>query len=75
MAHILHPDIHESGLADDCPRCAEHADHPEGLDVACRRDLRSRIEAGAYPRSEYERRAMRNLMTVKDRFYGPRLAR
>lgn len=26
--HSLHPDSHEHGLADDCPRCAEHAEHP-----------------------------------------------
>lgn len=26
--HSFHPDTHEHGLADDCPRCAEHAAHP-----------------------------------------------
>lgn len=26
--HTIHPDSHEHGLADDCPRCAEHAEHP-----------------------------------------------
>ncbi len=26
--HTFHPDTHENGLADDCPRCAEHAEHP-----------------------------------------------
>jgi hypothetical protein len=31
--HIFHPDTHEHGLASDCPRCIEHAEHPErGLD-------------------------------------------
>lgn len=33
-AHSPHPDSHEFGLADDCERCAEHAEHPErGLDI------------------------------------------
>lgn len=26
--HSPHPDTHTHGLADDCPRCAEHADNP-----------------------------------------------
>jgi hypothetical protein len=26
--HSIHPDTHEHGLADDCERCAEHAQHP-----------------------------------------------
>lgn len=28
-AHIYHPDTHEYGLFDECPRCQEHAEHPE----------------------------------------------
>jgi len=27
-AHSPHPDSHTHGLADDCPRCQEHAEHP-----------------------------------------------
>jgi len=27
--HIDHPDSHENGLADGCPRCEEHAQRPE----------------------------------------------
>ena len=27
-AHIVHPRIREYGLADGCPRCAEHAEAP-----------------------------------------------
>lgn len=27
-AHTNHPSTLEHGLADDCPRCAEHAEHP-----------------------------------------------
>ncbi len=26
--HSMHPDSHTHGLADDCPRCVEHAEHP-----------------------------------------------
>ena len=26
--HTIHPDSHTHGLADDCPGCAEHAEHP-----------------------------------------------
>lgn len=33
--HSLHPDTHTHGLADDCPRCVEHAEHPiQSLDQA-----------------------------------------
>jgi len=28
-SHTLHEDSHTHGLADDCPRCREHAEHPE----------------------------------------------
>lgn len=32
-SHGPHPDSHTHGLADGCPRCQEHAEHPErGLD-------------------------------------------
>lgn len=27
--HSPHPDSHTHGLADGCPRCQEHAEHPE----------------------------------------------
>jgi hypothetical protein len=26
--HTSHPDVHEHGLQDGCPRCADHANHP-----------------------------------------------
>lgn len=32
--HVPHPDTHEHGLADDCERCAELAQHPLELDNA-----------------------------------------
>ena len=42
MSHTIHPDSHEHGLADDCPRCAEHAEHPlTSLDA---RNLRTLVE-------------------------------
>lgn len=30
--HTVHPDVHEHGLADDCPRCEELAARPLELD-------------------------------------------
>ncbi len=30
--HSDHPDTHTHGLDDSCERCAEHAQHPTGLD-------------------------------------------
>ena len=62
--HTRHPDTHAHGLADDCPRCNEHADHPfESLDDGNLRALvrRTRLwmENAAYARSENELRAMR----------------
>jgi hypothetical protein len=62
--HSLHPDSHEHGLADDCPRCAEHAEHPfESLDDENLVALATRTVAWMrdeeYPRSETETTAMR----------------
>ena len=55
----LHPDTHTHGLADNCPRCAEHAQHPTlSLDQVNLAMLRSRIEQGLEARSENEARAM-----------------
>jgi hypothetical protein len=32
--HSIHPDTHTHGLADECERCAEHAQHPiQSLDT------------------------------------------
>lgn len=39
-AHIYHPRSHTHGLHPDCPRCQEHAAHPEqGLDPVNRARL------------------------------------
>lgn len=60
--HTFHPDSHEHGLADDCPRCAEHAAHPrQSLDLANLRALSDRIIRQLPPRSENEATAMLNL--------------
>lgn len=60
--HSYHPDSHTHGLADGCPRCAEHAAHPAAsLDGENLRALAERIAEGLVPRSENERRAMENL--------------
>ena len=60
--HGFHPDTHEHGLADDCPRCTEHAEHPlDSLDVENLRALLARINADYAARSENEARAMQNL--------------
>ena len=66
--HAVHPDTHEHGLADDCPRCAEHAEHPlDSLDTENLRALLARINADYAARSDNEARAMQNLeRTMRD---------
>jgi hypothetical protein len=60
--HTYHPDSHTHGLADGCPRCAEHAADPhKSLDRANMRALLDRIADSLGPRSEAERKAMNNL--------------
>jgi hypothetical protein len=64
-AHNHPPAIREHGLQDDCPRCAEHAEHPElSLDTGNLRDLTERTQDWMgdgilYPRSMTEAKAMR----------------
>lgn len=64
-------DVHEAGLQDGCPRCAEHAEHPlRDLDDRMLRDL---IELATSPRrservrSETEAIAAANVMTALER--------
>jgi len=58
--HTFHPDTHEHGLVDGCPRCAEHAEHPfESLDSRNLQALIARVEDEADARSDNEARAMR----------------
>ena len=66
MSSHNHPAaIKEYGLQDDCPRCAEHAEHPErSLDESNLRALVERtqswtVDGALYPRSETEAIAMR----------------
>lgn len=63
--HTFHPDSHTHGLADDCPRCAEHAEHPtRSLDDANFAALVDRYMRDLPPRSENERKAMQNLARI-----------
>lgn len=59
VSHTLHPDSHEFGLADDCPRCAQHALLPTiSLDDENLTALIWRVIEGKPSRSLNERIAM-----------------
>lgn len=64
-SHNHPPAIPEHGLQDNCPRCAEHAEHPtQSLDDGNLRRLIERTQSWIgdgelYPRSETEAIAMR----------------
>lgn len=66
-----YPDSHEYGLADDCPRCEQHARDPlRGLDDDNVTNLLWRVETGQPPRSTNEAIAMahiRDAIAVHDR--------
>ena len=58
-SHVYHPDIHEEGLQDGCPRCEEHSMHPfASLDDRMLGALISRVEQSLDPRSDNEAVAM-----------------
>lgn len=68
--HTLHPDSHTHGLADACPRCAEHAADPfsslddENLQMLVgRTQLWMRDEGDFFPRSDTEQKAMCQIET------------
>ena len=62
--HGPHPPTHTHGLADGCPRCAEHAEHPfESLDAKNLRALIERLNLDLPARSDNEVIAMRALET------------
>jgi hypothetical protein len=63
MSHTLHADVHEAGLQDGCPRCAEHAEYPlRDLDDTMVRGLLERsFNPRNGPRSETERAAVRKV--------------
>ena len=70
--HTPHPDSHTNGLADGCPRCAEHAEDLVSLDADNLRSLWERMIAferdddySMSPRSGTEARAMRKLRQVR----------
>ena len=64
-SHTYHPDSHEHGLADGCPRCYEHSLHPfETLDDTNLRNLTLRVREDAEARSENERTAMNVIESV-----------
>ena len=65
-SHAWHPDTHTHGLADNCPRCAEHAQHPLlSLDAGNFAALRDRITHRLPARSINEATAMHNLQTTQ----------
>ena len=70
-SHTKHPDSHDHGLADGCPRCAEHAADPFSslddknlLSLVERTSLWMRDEGDSFPRSDTERDAMRKVEFV-----------
>ena len=69
--HTMHPDSHEHGLADDCPRCAEHAEDPfaflddRNLTLLAERTVLWMQDVGdSLPRSVVEQVAMRQVEHV-----------
>mgnify|MGYP001610228943 CR=1 FL=1 len=81
MTHVFHPDSHSHGLADGCPRCAEHAEDLISLDddnltVLYRRTLAFERDddIAAVPRSDTEGRAMRKLNRIRLILYVLRAA-
>jgi hypothetical protein len=62
--HTQHPDSHEHGLADGCPRCAEHAVDPvaslddQNFDLLVGRTVLW-MQDQEFPRSDTEKAAMR----------------
>jgi hypothetical protein len=75
--HSVHPDTHTHGLADDCERCAEHAEHPEeSLDTDHFIELVMRVRSRQGARSENERKAMERIrigLQVVDRLASERI--
>lgn len=58
--HTVHPDSHEYGLADGCPRCEEHSRYPfEGLGDRNLSALVDRATKDLPARSDNEAAAMK----------------
>lgn len=67
MSHTIHDEIETHGLADDCERCEEHAQHPlRTLDTPNLRALMERVEQKQEGRSENEKTAMANVRAAMD---------
>ena len=61
-SHTYHPDTHTEGLADDCPRCDQHAVMPlEGLDEINITAIKLRVLDNLLPRSRNEALAMEKI--------------
>lgn len=59
VSHTIHPDSHEHGLSDDCPRCLQHAVTPAlTLDDENLTALVWRVIEGKPARSQAEGLAM-----------------
>lgn len=83
VPHAAHPDIHEHGLADNCPACGMAAQEPwsaldrDALADLLDRTLRNRFAAvgptasrfgeSVAPRSDAEAIAMASVLTVLER--------
>lgn len=69
-SHVDHPPIATFGLADDCERCTEHAQHPwRDLDPSNLRPLiEMAVDRNTRPRSETEAIAVANVLTQLERF-------
>ena len=62
--HTVHPDISKQGLADNCPRCSEHATRLYALDNEVLEALHYRLREGLPARSAAECLAMHTLGTT-----------
>ena len=69
--HIVHADVHDVGLVDGCPRCAEHAENPFlNLDNETLGNLVQRVVYEEDSRSQSERVAMVNVKRALDEACG-----
>lgn len=58
--HTFHEDSHTHGLDPSCPRCREHAEHPEEMD---KKNIRRLLEGHTYTELDvYAADRLRRLM-------------
>lgn len=75
MTHVYHPDVHEYGLQDGCPRCNQLARDPSQLDDRMVAALFERLANDLLPRTDVEAVAMTVLRAMEEganRFYRMR---